>query len=239
MDEHRRSLLVVEDDEATRRVPGSTTCAPTASGWRARAGWARACERSRCASPTLVLLDLMLDGRQRARAARPRALGDGLASRIDPELPVIVLSGRGAETPTACAASRAAPTTTVQALLVRRAAGARPRGAAARGGPRGARGVLRVGELTRRPDHARGAPGRASRCSCRRRSSRCCTRWPRIPRACTGSSELLRDVWGYLSHGRHAHARRARLPPAQEAEPVAAPWVVNVRGVGYRLTEAL
>ena len=54
-----------------------------------------------------------------------------------------------------------------------------------------------------------------------------------------GKQELLRDVWGYLSAGKtrtlDAHACRLRKKLAASPRT----WVVNVRGVGYRLTEAL
>ena len=54
-----------------------------------------------------------------------------------------------------------------------------------------------------------------------------------------GKQELLRDVWGYLSVGNtrtlDAHACRLR----KKLGGTGRPYVVNVRGVGYRLTEAL
>jgi DNA-binding response OmpR family regulator len=54
-----------------------------------------------------------------------------------------------------------------------------------------------------------------------------------------GKNELLRDVWGYLSIGNtrtlDAHACRLRKKLSGSSRP----WVVNVRGVGYKLTEAL
>jgi CheY-like chemotaxis protein len=57
----------------------------------------RACERSRCGGPSLVVLDLALeDGSGLELLDRVRH-ADGLASRIDPDLPVIVLTGRIAE----------------------------------------------------------------------------------------------------------------------------------------------
>ncbi len=47
-----------------------------------------------------------------------------------------------------------------------------------------------------------------------------------------------RDVWGYVSIGRtrtvDAHACRLRR---KLSESSGRPWIVNVRGVGYRLTE--
>jgi len=51
-------------------------------------------------------------------------------------------------------------------------------------------------------------------------------------------NELLRDVWGYVAIGQtrtvDAHACRLR----RKLGPVGRPWVVSVRGVGYKLTEA-
>ena len=52
-------------------------------------------------------------------------------------------------------------------------------------------------------------------------------------------NELLRDVWGYVAIGRtrtvDAHACRLRKKLGGGS---ARPWVVNVRGVGYKLCEA-
>ena len=54
-----------------------------------------------------------------------------------------------------------------------------------------------------------------------------------------GKAELLRDVWGYRSIGRtrtlDAHACRVRKKLAGAGRP----FVLNVRGVGYRLVERL
>ena len=50
--------------------------------------------------------------------------------------------------------------------------------------------------------------------------------------------DLLRDVWGYMTPGRtrtlDAHACRLR----KKLEAPGRPFVVNVRGVGYKLTES-
>ena len=52
-------------------------------------------------------------------------------------------------------------------------------------------------------------------------------------------SLIPRDVWGCLSPGRtrtlDAHAYRLR----RKLQPSSRPWIVNVRGVGYKLTETL
>ena len=51
--------------------------------------------------------------------------------------------------------------------------------------------------------------------------------------------QLLRDVWGYVAIGNtrtlDAHACRLRKKLAGSPRP----FVLNLRGVGYRLTEAL
>ena len=59
------------------------------------------------------------------------------------------------------------------------------------------------------------------------------------PHRVVSKSELLRDVWGYRSMGAtrtvDAHACRLRRKLAASARP----FVVSVRGVGYRLAEPL
>jgi CheY-like chemotaxis protein len=61
--------------------------------------------------PSLVILDLALEGGSGLELLDRVRHADGLASRIDPDLPVIVLSGSVSEG-TGCGASPAAPTTT-------------------------------------------------------------------------------------------------------------------------------
>src|SRR5215207_3421053 len=91
MDE-RDSVLVVEDDEATAGFVADNLAA---DGFRvAVAGGVgeglRAIEVRR---PSLVVLDLLLeDGNGLELLDRVRT-ADGLATRIDPQLPVIVLTG--------------------------------------------------------------------------------------------------------------------------------------------------
>ena len=59
------------------------------------------------------------------------------------------------------------------------------------------------------------------------------------PTAVFPKEKLLRDVWGYIAMGNtrtlDAHACRLRKKLAGSARP----FVLNLRGVGYRLTEAL
>jgi DNA-binding response OmpR family regulator len=91
-----RLILIVEDDDLTRSFLLENLAA---DGFRV-AGASGAGEGLRAIEvrqPSLVVLDLMLDdGNGLALLDRVRA-ADGLASRVDPELPVIVLSGRSAD----------------------------------------------------------------------------------------------------------------------------------------------
>ena len=95
MDE-QRLILVVEDDETTRaflldnlaadgfRVAGASSAGEGVRGIEVR-------------RPHLVVLDLALEGGSGLELLDRVRHDDGLASRIDPDLPVIVLSGRVAE----------------------------------------------------------------------------------------------------------------------------------------------
>src|SRR5829696_3263090 len=96
MQDARARLLIVEDDAATSRfladnlaADGFDVVTATAAGEGVRAVESR--------SPALVLLDLGLeDGDGLAVLDRVRT-SDGLSSRIDPAVPVVVLSGRVTE----------------------------------------------------------------------------------------------------------------------------------------------
>ena len=97
MESQPRSVLVVEDDDAVGAFLADNL---TADGFRvARAGEAgealRAIEVRR---PDLVLLDLMLGPANGLVVPDSVRAADGLASRIDPSTPGVVVSGRAAET---------------------------------------------------------------------------------------------------------------------------------------------
>jgi DNA-binding response OmpR family regulator len=92
----QRLILVVEDDDLTRAFLLDNL---TADGFRAVAasGVGEGLRAIEMRQPALVVLDLALhDGNGLALLDRVRA-ADGLASRIDPDLPVIVLSGRAGD----------------------------------------------------------------------------------------------------------------------------------------------
>lgn len=90
------TLLIVEDDEATAAF---LTDNLVADGFRVAvaSGAAEGLRQIEVRHPALVLLDLTLDdGSGLDLLDRVRA-ADGLMGRIDPELPVIVVSGRGGD----------------------------------------------------------------------------------------------------------------------------------------------
>jgi DNA-binding response OmpR family regulator len=162
---------------------------------------------------------------------------DGLASRIDPELPVIVLSGRAGDADRVRSFSRGADDHLCKPFLYEELL-ARVRAVLRRADGRRTRGVIRVGELTLDPST------RAVRLAGRRvelaaKEFALLQALAEQPTHVYKKQELLRDVWGYLSPGNtrtlDAHACRLR----KKLRPSGRPWVVNVRGVGYKLTEAL
>jgi CheY-like chemotaxis protein len=94
--DEQRLILVVEDDDLTR---GFLLDNLAADGFRVAgaSGVGEGLRAIELRQPALVVLDLALeDGSGLGLLDRVRA-ADGLASRIDPELPVIVLSGRSGD----------------------------------------------------------------------------------------------------------------------------------------------
>jgi DNA-binding response OmpR family regulator len=231
-----RTVLVVEDDEATRSFLLDNLAA---DGFRV-AGAGGAGEGLRAIEirqPALVILDLRLeDGSGLALLDRVRA-ADGLASRIDPDLPVIVLSGRAGDADRVRSFARGADDHLCKPFLYAELL-ARARALLRRAEGRRAQGVLRAAELTVDPTT------RAVRLAGRRielsaKEFALLHALAEQPTRVYGKHELLRDVWGYAAAGRtrtlDAHACRLR----KKLSPSGRPWVVNVRGVGYKLTDTL
>jgi DNA-binding response OmpR family regulator len=94
--EEQRLIMVVEDDEATRAFLVENL---VADGFRAvgASGAGEGIRGIEVRRPSLVILDLALEGGSGLELLDRVRHADGLASRLDPDLPVIVLSGRVAE----------------------------------------------------------------------------------------------------------------------------------------------
>ena len=143
------SLLVVEDDEATAAFLAENFAADgfkvaTASG--AGEGL-RAIEVRK---PALVILDLLLEDGNGLDLLDGVRSADGLASRIDPELPVIVLSGRSGDVDRVRSFARGADDHVPKPFAYQELL-ARVRALLRRTHGRPQRGVMRVGELSLDP----------------------------------------------------------------------------------------
>ena len=229
-----RTLLVVEDDEATAaflcdnlRADGFRVASAEGMGEGLRAIEVR--------RPDLVLLDLGLaDGDGLVLLDRVRG-ADGFATRIDPDVPVIVVTGRGGESDRVRGFARGADDYLVKPFAYGELLG-RVRAVLRRAAGRPRRGVLRVGELVVDPATRRvRLAGRPVHLSAKEFALLHALALD--PTRVYARQDLLRDVWGYLSPGEtrtvDAHACRLRRKLAGGGRQ----FVVNVRGVGYRLTE--
>ena len=166
--------------------------------------------------PDLAIVDLGLpDGSGLELIARVRA-ADGVASRLDPTLPLVVLSGRATSSIACAGSSAAADDFVAKPFSYARAARCGSRAVLRRTHERRGRGRLRVGELELDP------PSREVRAA--RRAGSLSQKEFALLRALAAEptrvltkEELLRDVWGFRVARHDPHARLARLPPAPEA----------------------
>ncbi|MEJ7790296.1 MAG: response regulator transcription factor [Thermoleophilaceae bacterium] len=231
----KHSLLIVEDDEATAAFLADNLAAD-GFGVACASGAAEGIRALEVRHPALVLLDLGLEeGHGLDLLDRVRA-ADASTSRIDPDLPVIVVTGRASEADRVRGFARGADDYLVKPFHYGELLG-RVRAVLRRAEGRPARGVVRVGELTLDPltrmVRVQGRPVHLSAKEFALLQALC-----EDPTRVRSKNELLRDVWGYVAIGQtrtvDAHACRLR----RKLGPTGRPWVVNVRGVGYKLREA-
>ncbi len=234
MDSHR--LLLLEDDEATAAFLADNL---TADGFRvttatgAGEGW-RAIELRH---PELLVLDLGLaDGSGLELLDRVRA-SDGIASRVDPALPVIVVSGRASEVDRVRGLARGADDYMAKPFSYTELV-ARIHAVLRRAGARSARGAIRIGDLAidplTRSVSLAGQPVHLSN-----REFSLLQKLATDPTRVFLKADLLREVWGFTlpvaTRTLDAHACRLRRKLSGSPRQ----FVLTVRGVGYRLTEEL
>jgi DNA-binding response OmpR family regulator len=229
-------VLVVEDDAATAEFLVDNL---HADGYRAAcaSGVGEGLRAIEVRQPDLVLLDLMLEDGHGLELLDQVRSADGLASRIDPDLPVIVLSGRGGETDRVRGFARGCDDYVGKPFSYPELH-ARIRAVLRRAAARSQKGVLRVGSLVIDPITRRvlldGKPVHLSA-----KEFSLLQTLAADPTAVFSKEQLLREVWGYVAMGNtrtlDAHACRLRKKLAGASRP----FVLNLRGVGYRLTEAL
>jgi DNA-binding response OmpR family regulator len=181
-------------------------------------------------NPDLVILDLMLpkkNGFDVCRELRERSAATS----------IVMLTARSAETDKVLGLELGADDYVTKPFSITELL-ARVRAVLRRADGRRSSGVVRVGDLTLDP------ASRAVRLSGRRvelaaKEFALLHALAQEPTRVYGKQELLRDVWGFLSPGNtrtlDAHACRLR----RKLHPSTRPWVVNVRGIGYKLTESV
>ncbi len=234
MDERKQGVLVVEDDERTAafladnlRADGFAVAVASDASEALRAIQVR--------KPSIVLLDLSLargtDGLSVLDGVRH---ADGITTRVDPEIPVVILSGTSGELARVRGFERGADDYVVKPFFYAELL-ARVRAVLRRASGRVGSGVLTVGELTVDPAERTVRVGER-KVMLSVKEFALLHALARQPTRVHTKAELLRDVWGYQSLGQtrtiDAHACRLRKKLGSGC------WVVSVRGVGYRLVDA-
>ena len=226
-DDHRDTILVAEDDEATRTFLADNL---TADGYELLVAESarhalRLLETRAC---DLALLDLGLpDADGLSVLARIRG-SDGLDGRLDPQMPVMVLSGRGGELERMRAWDRGCDDYVVKPFAYPELR-ARISAVLRRGRPRPKLGRLRVGDLSIDPASREvrlsGVPVTLAQ-----KEFALLRALASEPTRVFTKEELLRDVWGFRSMGQtrtlDSHACRLRSKLAAQGGK----FVVNVWG---------
>jgi len=227
-------VLVVEDDAVLRAFLAENLAADGFGLLEAGTveDGLRALEYKR---PDLAVVDLSLpDGSGLELIARVRS-ADGIASRLDPELPVMVLTGRAGEIDRLRGFEKGADDYLTKpfsyAELRLRVHAVLRRTRARRGA-----GRLRVGALDVDPA-SRETRLRGQLVTLSQKEFALLRALAAEPTRVLSKEELLRDVWGFRTLGTtrtlDSHACRLRQKLAVQGDR----FVVNVWGVGYRLVD--
>ena len=230
------TIMVVEDDDATREFLADNLAADSYGVVTAASG-RQALSLLELKECDLLILDVMLPDASGFELCRRLRAADGIGQRIDPELPVIMLSGRTSETDRMRGFARGAddylgkpfhyPELAARiAAVLRRARGRRERG------------LIHVGDLLIDPA-SREVRLQERKVELSAKEFALLHTLAADPVRVFTKEELLRDVWGFKSMGStrtldsHASRLRRKLSPVAEGRR----WIVNVWGVGYRLTD--
>ena len=185
--------------------------------------------------PDLLLLDLRLPDASGLDVLRAIRAAHDATDRFDPELPVIVLSGRASDADRVrgfeCGADDYVVKPFHYAELEARIRAVLRRREQRRQGP------LRVGELVVDPARREVRVGER-RVKLANKEFALLHMLASDPTKVFSKDELLRDVWGFRSPGRtrtvDSHASRLR----RKLDPEHGRWVINHWGHGYKLIEA-
>jgi DNA-binding response OmpR family regulator len=228
------TIMVVEDDDATREFLADNLRADSYGVITAATG-REAFNLLGIKDCDLLLLDVMLPDASGFELCGRLRSADGLAERMDPDLPVIFLTGRASETDRVRGFARGADDYVVKPFhypeLVARIGAVLQR---ARG--RRKQGTMQIGGLRIDPSSRDVLlAGRKIELSAKEFQLLCAL--ASEPTRVFTKEELLRDVWGYQLMGStrtlDSHASRLRRKLGDSGRR----WIVNVWGVGYRLTD--
>ena len=226
--------MVVEDDDATREFLADNLKADS-YGVVAASSAPQALNLLEIKDCDLMLLDVMLPDGSGFEVCRRVRDSDGLAQRIDPQIPVIMLTGRTSENDRVRGFARGADDYLVKPFHYQELA-ARIEAVLRRSRGRRGEGVLQVGELRVDPVSREVAvDGRKVELSAKEFAL--LRTLAAEPTRVFTKEELLRDVWGFKLMGStrtlDSHASRLRRKLGSSGRR----WVINVWGVGYRLTD--
>ena len=234
MTEDASTILVVEDDASTRTFLADNL---TADGYEllvadcARDGL-RLLESK---FPDLALIDLGLPDGSGYELVRRVREADGLASRVDPNTPLVVLTGRAAELDRVRGFERGCDDYVCKPFSYPELRG-RVAALLRRANQRRSLGRLRVGDLELDPP-SREVRIAGERIDLSQKEFALLRTLASEPTRVFTKEELLRNVWGFRTMGTtrtlDSHACRLR----HKLNARGASFVVNVWGVGYRLVD--
>jgi DNA-binding response OmpR family regulator len=227
------TIVVCEDDETTLELLCDHLEADRFEPLQAPTG-ADALRHCHYKQPDLLLLDLRLPDVPGLEVLREIRASEGATGRYDPDLPVLIVSGRGTDVDRIRGFREGADDYLVKPFhfpeVAARIRSILRRHNARREGPR------RVGEIVvdtaTREVRVAGRPVELAN-----KEFTLLLALSAEPTRVFTKQELLRDVWGYRSMGRtrtlDSHASRLR----RKLDPERGRYVVNVWGVGYRLID--
>jgi DNA-binding response OmpR family regulator len=228
------TILVVEDDDATRTFLADNLCA---DGYEPlTADCARDARRLlETKFPDLAIVDLGLPDESGLELVRRIREADGVASRIDPRTPIVVISGRAGELDRVRGFERGCDDYVCKPFSYPELRG-RLAAVLRRSDRRPQSGRLRVGELVVDPA-SREVSVAGRRADLSQKEFALLRVLATEPTRVFTKEELLRSIWGYRAMGTtrtlDSHACRLRQKLACHGER----YVINVWGVGYRLVD--
>jgi DNA-binding response OmpR family regulator len=231
--EELATVVVCDDDDPTRELLCDQL---TADRYRALPAPSASDALRLCGynQPDLMVLDLALPDAPGIDVLRQIRSAEGSADRFDPELPVIVLTGRGSDADRVRGFESGADDYLIKPFhypeLLARIGAVLRRRAGRRDGP------IRIGELLIDPATRQVRVG-DRQIDLANKEFALLRTLASEPRRVFTKEELLRDVWGFKSMGRtrtlDSHASRLR----RKLDPEGVRYVFNCWGVGYRLIE--